>query len=98
MLFCHERIASILPRWAPLHLTRVHPRLLARLLAWLQVGVVTPVAHARAALSGHVTPLPRGPSCWLMPLATSGVYVGPRVTVVTIPKKQIVRTKLYFVR
>ena len=87
---------SLLPRWASLHLTRVHSRLLTR-LAWLEVSVVTPVPHARAALSGHKASLSRGPSCWLMPLATSRVYVGAWVTIVTIPVKTNSQ-KSYFVR
>ena len=85
-----------IPRWAALHLTRVHPCLLPRLLARLEVSVVT-MPHARAALS-NMTPLSPGPSCWLMPLATPGVYVGARVTIVTIPVKKCSQKKFNFVR
>ena len=77
----------MLPRWPTLHLTRVHPRLLARLLTRLQVCVVTRVTHARAPLSRHVTTLSPGPRHRLMPLATARVYVGAWVTIVTIPEK-----------
>ena len=86
-----------IPRWAALHLTRVHPLcLLPRLLARLEVSVVT-MSHARAALS-NMTPLSPGPSCWLMPLATPGVYVGARVTIVTIPvKKYSQKSKVIYI-
>ena len=79
---------DFLPRWPTLHLTWVHPRLLAWLLARLEMCVVTPVTHARTPLSRHVTPLSPGPGHRLMPLTTTRVYVGAWVTIVTIPEKR----------
>ena len=79
---------DFLPRWPTLHLTWVHPRLLAGLLTRLQVCVVTPVTHARAPLSRHMTPLAPSPGHRFMPLTTPRVYVGARVTIVTIPGKR----------
>ena len=79
---------DFLPRWPTLHLTWVHPRLLAGLLTRLQVCVVTPVTHARAPLSRHMTPLAPSPSHRFMPLTTPRVYVGAWVTIVTIPEKR----------